>query len=192
MNLDKIPKIGTTITRKRFWDKARDTVVSLQKQAGRNVSVDERQGNGTVINVTRDRGSISPVTPCDCDTIGEHFVQCDHRSYVEGDPVPPWPELWDCTSIALACCRAERNGVDFSPAHLSDSRIRISTTLVPFDCDIYFHLDWDFEPYLLDPPASGTVNVILYAGDIYSEIAEFSHPDVDGLIKVNIVSCYVP
>lgn len=64
MNLDKIPKVGTTITRKRFWDKARDIVLSLQKKEGRNVSVDERQGLGTVINVTREPGTVATGACC--------------------------------------------------------------------------------------------------------------------------------
>lgn len=70
MNLDKIPKSGTTISRKRFWDKARDIVLSLQKKAGRNVSVDERQGFGTVINVIREQGTSGSCfcdLPPDCD-----------------------------------------------------------------------------------------------------------------------------
>lgn len=57
MNLDKIPKPGTTAIRKRFWDKARDAVLSLQKKAGTNVSVEEQQGQGTVINVVRGTGA---------------------------------------------------------------------------------------------------------------------------------------
>lgn len=192
MKVDPIEKEGTTITRKSFWDDMAGIVGSLEKKEGRNVSVNVHHGYGTIVNVTRERGGPTPPSPCNCDEIGEHFVQCDHREYVEGDPVPPWPDLWDCTSIVLSCCQAERNGVDFSPAHLSDTRIRVTTTDVPFTCDVYFHLEWDFEPYLFDPPESGTVDVVLHAGDIYSDVAEFLHPDVDGRIKVNIVSCYQP
>ncbi len=56
MNLDKFTGPGSTLSRRKFWDKARDTVLSLQKQAGRNVSVSEHKGMGTLINVTRERG----------------------------------------------------------------------------------------------------------------------------------------
>lgn len=51
MNLPPISKSGTTITRKSFWDKARLSVLSSQKIAGRFVTVDEHIGQGTVINV---------------------------------------------------------------------------------------------------------------------------------------------
>lgn len=103
MNLDKIPKPGTTITRKRFWDKARDIVLSLQKKEGRNVSVDERQGAGTVINVIRERGIAEGV--CPPEEVSEITLALTDLSFgcgcqdnaPDGDPIPspPYAEwLW--------------------------------------------------------------------------------------------------
>lgn len=56
MKLEAIPKDGTTLTRKAFWDKVTEVVNSSQKKEGKNVSVDVRDGYGTVINVSRERG----------------------------------------------------------------------------------------------------------------------------------------
>lgn len=43
--------------RREFWAKVASIVSASEKKAGRNVSVDERPGAGTVINVRRDAGS---------------------------------------------------------------------------------------------------------------------------------------
>ncbi len=51
MNLDKFTGPGSTPSRRRFWDKVTEAVIASQKIAGRNVSVDEHQGYGTLINV---------------------------------------------------------------------------------------------------------------------------------------------
>lgn len=79
MNFDKIPKDGTTKTRKAFWDSVIDALGKSRKLPGRNVSVDERIGYGSVINVTREKSgggcfsgstvdvSFSGITfDCDC------------------------------------------------------------------------------------------------------------------------------
>ncbi len=50
MNLDKFTGPGSTPSRRRFWDKVAGAVSSLQKTEGRNASVQEHQGMGTVIN----------------------------------------------------------------------------------------------------------------------------------------------
>lgn len=51
MNLAPFRGLGSTPSRRRFWDEARDAVMSAQKVAGRNVTVDEHPGKGSVINV---------------------------------------------------------------------------------------------------------------------------------------------
>lgn len=71
MQLAEILKEGTTISRKKFWDKTREIVLSLQKKAGRNVSVDERKGLGTVINVVREIGGEAEPTGACC-----HETEC--------------------------------------------------------------------------------------------------------------------
>lgn len=55
MNLTKIPKQGTTITRKAFWDKVSDIVIGSQKLPGKNVSVDVREGFGSIISTNPER-----------------------------------------------------------------------------------------------------------------------------------------
>ncbi len=74
MNLDKFTGPGSTPSRRRFWDKARDVVISLQKLEGNNVSVDERQGAGTVINVPFDnRGRPSSTNGACCGVAGNDY-----------------------------------------------------------------------------------------------------------------------
>lgn len=64
MNVPKILKPGTTSGRKAFWDSIAETVEKLQKKAGRNVSVNQHQGYGTIINVNRERGSPGDTGAC--------------------------------------------------------------------------------------------------------------------------------
>ncbi len=58
MNLDSFTGPGSTPSRRRFWDKVTAAVIASQKVAGDNVSVDEHQGAGTVINVDRKAGAM--------------------------------------------------------------------------------------------------------------------------------------
>ncbi len=51
MNLESFTGPGSTPSRRRFWDKVTQVVIASQKIEGRNVSVDEHQGMGTIINV---------------------------------------------------------------------------------------------------------------------------------------------
>src|SRR6267378_207059 len=51
MNLEPFTGPGSTPARRRFWEAARSAVMASQKIAGRNVTVDEHQGKGSVINV---------------------------------------------------------------------------------------------------------------------------------------------
>lgn len=62
MNLDPFTGAGSTPARRRFWDQVVAYVNSSQKLVGRNVTVIEAQGMGTLINVTRERGG--PAGPC--------------------------------------------------------------------------------------------------------------------------------
>lgn len=156
MNLDKIPKTGTTITRKRFWDKARDTVMSLQKKEGRNVSVDERQGLGTVINVIRERPA--PGTPTGACCVGtdctiQTLEDCEamEGSYQgDGTDCDPNPcEETGCDARVEEC----------SPVPTSvDVHIPLQGLTMPSGCipgDLWhLDIDWDFT-LPLDPPSSG-------------------------------------
>lgn len=54
---------GSTALRREFWRKVHEAVRTIQKSAGRNVSIDERRGFGTVINVDR---KVRAPAPSDC------------------------------------------------------------------------------------------------------------------------------
>ncbi len=62
--LDSFTGPGSTPSRRRFWDKITQSVIASQKVAGKNVSVSEHQGMGTLINATRGR----PPSGVCCDT----------------------------------------------------------------------------------------------------------------------------
>lgn len=65
MNLRPFPaRTGSTGPRRRFWDDARTIVIASQKIAGKNVSVDEHIGKGTVINVDRDQSAQTATGAC--------------------------------------------------------------------------------------------------------------------------------
>ncbi len=66
MNLDSFTGSGSTPSRRRFWDKVTAYVIAAQKVAGRNVSVAEHQGKGTLINVVRERGPATGTTGACC------------------------------------------------------------------------------------------------------------------------------
>ncbi len=73
MNLDSFTGPGSTPSRRRFWDRVTVAVIASQKVAGRNVSVDVHDGQGTMVSVPDTRvkpsgGACGPV-PCHC--IGE-------------------------------------------------------------------------------------------------------------------------
>lgn len=71
MKVDKFTGPGSTPARRRFWDKVAQAVTASQKREGKNVSVDEREGFGTVINFPV-RGPAGPATPtgaCCRDTV---------------------------------------------------------------------------------------------------------------------------
>src|SRR5215469_5170840 len=47
---------GTSPSRRRFWNKALEVVQSLRKIPGKNITVDEHSGRGSVINLAFSRG----------------------------------------------------------------------------------------------------------------------------------------
>ncbi len=74
MNLDKFKGSGSTPSRRAFWDKVAESVLALQKREGSNASVDEHQGQGTVINFP-DQGSVEEGCSCctTADTVTVEF-----------------------------------------------------------------------------------------------------------------------
>ncbi len=83
MNLDSFTGPGSTPSRRRFWDKVTQAVNASQKVAGRNVSIDEHQGMGTLINVTRERAAAGGC--CDTETITITFSGITMCSFLSGD-----------------------------------------------------------------------------------------------------------
>ncbi len=93
MNLDSFTGPGSTPSRRRFWDKVTQAVIASQKIAGKNVTVDERQGMGTVINVPFDNrgrpqpggvgaccyddGTCDDLTEADCNDAGGNWQGSD-------------------------------------------------------------------------------------------------------------------
>lgn len=89
MKFDPFTGPGSTPARRRFWNEARAAVLSLRKAGGRNVTVDEHEGQGTFINIadTSARragggggtgacckcGECSILTAADCALIGGDF-----------------------------------------------------------------------------------------------------------------------
>ncbi len=63
MNLDSFTGAGSTPSRRRFWDKVTQAVLASQKIEGKNVSVAEFPGMGTIINAKRDQGT-TPIEAC--------------------------------------------------------------------------------------------------------------------------------
>ncbi len=60
MNLDSFTGPGSTPSRRRFWDKVTAAVNASQKIEGRNVSVEEHQGMGTLIDVSNSNRRPTP------------------------------------------------------------------------------------------------------------------------------------
>ncbi len=80
MNLESFTGSGSTPSRRRFWDKVTAYVIASQKVAGKNVSVSEHQGAGTLINVTRGRSAVCP----DCPSEESVFVALEGVNFCEG------------------------------------------------------------------------------------------------------------
>ncbi len=102
MNLESFTGEGSTPSRRRFWDQVTDAVLASQKVAGRNVSVDEHPGKGTVINVPQRTpveaigdiccdGNVCKIIPFspDCQDVCGVFVENTPCSYCENNWCPP-------------------------------------------------------------------------------------------------------
>lgn len=57
MNLPKFSGPGSTPSRRRFWNTVAETVISSQKKSGHNVTASEYEGQGTLIDIDRNRGT---------------------------------------------------------------------------------------------------------------------------------------
>ena len=109
--IEKIQKVGTTETRKAFWDSVSEAVEKLRKTEGHNVSVNEFQGYGTIVNVTRERGEGGAPTGACC--VGEtcSITTEEHCGVISGvyqgddttcDPNP---------CVTGACCKQSFGGI---------------------------------------------------------------------------------
>lgn len=112
MKLEKISKQGTTISRKAFWDNVSDLVSLLQKKEGSNVKVTEHQGYGTIINVTRERGSATGATGACCrgtDCTVETQTSCESDGGIyQGDNTDCDPN--PCVEC-IPCLDVQTNGL---------------------------------------------------------------------------------
>ncbi len=89
MNLEPFTGQGSTPSRRRLWDKVTQAVIASQKIEGSNVSVQEYQGQGTLISTQDDRGraaigaccvegECSQTTESDCEGVWQGAgVPCD-------------------------------------------------------------------------------------------------------------------
>lgn len=64
MKLEPFTKPGSTPSRRRFWDAARLAVLSARKLQGHNITVEEHEGAGTIINALWDRGRFGGPGAC--------------------------------------------------------------------------------------------------------------------------------
>ncbi len=111
MNLEPFTGPGSTPSRRRFWDKVTQVVIASQKVAGDNVSVDEHQGSGTIINVPfpeRGRAPVATIGACcyndgTCDDLTE--ADCNDA---EGNWQGPGTTCADDPNPCVgACCEGE-------------------------------------------------------------------------------------
>lgn len=108
MNVEKIPKPGTTATRKRFWDEISDIITASRKRAGHNVSIDEYFGDGTIINITRKAGD--QIGSC-CIGTGFYYGSCfDGYTRAQCEDDPEVQGVWHAeacdegVNCVFACC----------------------------------------------------------------------------------------
>ncbi len=105
MNLDKFTGAGSTPSRRAFWDKVTDAVLSSQKREGRNASIQEHQGQGTVINFPDQTPSALTGACCRsgvCTIETQASCEADGGDY-QGDGTPcdpnPCPDFSVCTDL---------------------------------------------------------------------------------------------
>src|SRR5215468_8148228 len=122
MNLKRFTGEGSTKTRRSFWNELFDAVTQSQKRSGRNVSIRETPGTGTLINVTRERGALATGACCtdgectittrsECENGGGHYVgdniacdsvDCSHGACCHPDGT--------CTSTTQETCDGAYQG----------------------------------------------------------------------------------
>ncbi len=106
MNIDSFTGTGSTPSRRRFWDKVTQAVIASQKIAGKNVSVDEHQGYGSIISVNPQRqGSTNPTGACcyddgTCDDLTESDCN-DAGGNWQGSDTPCSEGL--CVGVCCEC-----------------------------------------------------------------------------------------
>ncbi len=125
VNLDSFTGEGSTPSRRRFWDKVTAAVIASQKVEGKNVSVSEHQGMGTLINVTRGRSG---------------FVGCPNTVTFSG--------LEFCC-IANNCEFPPAGSTKyFEPPTINGVTIPLSDISFPPDCPIFCQADAPDSPAL--------------------------------------------
>lgn len=73
MQLEKFIGPGSLPSRRKVWDSVVDVVLASQKRQGKNITVDEREGYGSVINANREVGTPAP-TGCPGEDVDEITV----------------------------------------------------------------------------------------------------------------------
>ncbi len=121
MNLDKFTGPGSTPSRRKFWDKVQQAVMASQKTQGRNASVDEREGQGTVINFPDQTpstsgtgaccfsdGSCSIETAAECESDGGFYLgdgtSCDDCPCCSMSSITLHVRLTGCVHIVTGDC----------------------------------------------------------------------------------------
>ncbi len=119
MNLKPFKGAGSTPSRRRFWDQIYQSVVASRKVGGRNVTVDEHQGLGTLINVADvgarrqptgqgGGGGPPPVATGACCEDGECSITTESDCEGQWQGSDTTCEDVDCTQATTgACCIGE-------------------------------------------------------------------------------------
>ncbi len=106
MNLDSFTGPGSTPSRRRFWDKIAAAVNASQKVQGDNVSVEEHDGYGTLINApSSNRRATATTGACCIDGVCSQLSEDDCATavgYFFGNGTPcdpdPCPDLGCCVT----------------------------------------------------------------------------------------------
>ncbi len=123
MNLDSFTGPGSTPSRRRFWDEVTQAVIASQKVAGSNVSVEEHQGYGSIINAPSSGRRATPsgeVGAC-CDEEGNCTITteggCSGTFQGLGTDCDPNP----CEQPLGACCYEDETCDDLTASDCEDS-----------------------------------------------------------------------
>lgn len=102
MKSNKIPKQGTTLTRKDFWDTVLDIVGTQKKVEGRNVKVTEFDGYGTIIDAIRERAAtVSGCGACSLpDCVCPHAISCEIKFDSDDTSGQDFLEIWNADGTA--------------------------------------------------------------------------------------------